>query len=275
MSFETKAPALMSANPAATEAPRDAETSAAAGADPTRFILVNTSHPGNVGATARAMKVMGFSDLVLVNPRYDDVLQREETLAMASGADDVLRQARVVENITQALKGVTYACATAMTPRDFGPPTQAPRGHFPALAAAGQRVGFVFGSERFGLGNDEVYRCHVCLSIPTHPDYGSLNLSQAVQVIAYEWRQALGGFAVEARTRPPQWADGAAVQGLLIHWQDTLVQLGFLDPAAPKKLLPRLNQLLNRAQVTQEEIHILRGIARMIQKRLPAEGKEP
>lgn len=234
--------------------------------DPTRFVLVNTSHAGNVGSAARAMKVMGFSDLVLVAPRWPDVLVREEALAMASGATDVLAHARVVGSLAEALDGVTFACATAMTPRDFGPPTFAPRERFASLAGEGHRVAFVFGGERFGLGNDDVYRCHACLSIPTDPGYGSLNLAQAVQVLAYDWRQALGGFAVEARTAPAQWADGAAVQGLLAHWQQALVDIGFLDPAAPKKLVPRLNQLANRALLTAEEIHILRGIATAVQR---------
>ena len=231
-------------------------------ADPTRFVLVGTSHAGNVGSAARAMKVMGFADLVLVQPRFADMLQREETLALASGALDVLAGARVVDTLAQALDGVSWACATAMTPRDFGPPTFAPREHFAQLAATTQRVAFVFGPERTGLCNEDVYRCHACLSIPTHPDYGSLNLAQAVQLIAYDWRQALGGYAVQQRTTDPTLADGAAIEGLLQHWQQTLVQIGFLDPAAPKKLLPRLQQLLNRAQLTQEEVHILRGIAR-------------
>lgn len=235
--------------------------------DATRFILLNTSHPGNVGAAARAMKVMGFSDLVLVAPRFADVLVQEETLAMASGATDVLERARIVGSLAEALDGVTYLCATAMTPRDFGPPTFAPRDLFATLSAEPHRVGFVFGSERFGMSNEDVYRCHACLSIPTHPDYGSLNLAQAVQLIAYDWRQALGGYAVEARTAPVVHADGAAVQGLLDHWQQALVESGFLDPAAPKKLMPRLNQLFNRAQLTPEEVHILRGIARTLQKR--------
>jgi tRNA/rRNA methyltransferase len=234
--------------------------------DPTRFILINTSHPGNVGATARAMKVMGFSDLVLVAPRYPDVLQQPDTLAMASGATDVLNGARVVATLAEALDGVTYLCATAMTPRDFGPPTHGPRELFSTLAQTPHTVGFLFGSERFGMSNEDVYRCHVCLSIPTHPDYGSLNLSQAVQLIAYEWRQALGGFAVEARTIEPIAADAAAVQGVLDHWQEALIANGFLNPAAPKKLVPRLNQLFNRAQLTPEEVHILRGIARSILK---------
>lgn len=234
----------------------------------TRFVLVGTSHAGNVGAAARAMKVMGFEDLVLVRPRWADVLQREEAVAMASGAEDVLRRARVVDTLAEALADVTWACATAMTPRDFGPPTEAPRPHFERLAPQGHRVALVFGSERYGLANEDVYRCHACLSIPTHPDYGSLNLAQAVQVLAYEWRQALGGYAVQARTAPVTWADGAAVGGLIEHWRDTLVALGFLDPAAPKKLLPRLQQLANRALLTTEEVHILRGVARSVQQAL-------
>ena len=112
------------------------------------------------------------------------------------------------------------------------------------------------------MSNDDVYRCHACLSIPTHPDYGSLNLAQAVQVLAYDWRQALGGFSVQARTAPRDLADGAAVEGLLVHWEEMLVAIGFLDPAAPKKLMPRLRQLFNRAELGTEEVHILRGIAR-------------
>lgn len=232
--------------------------------DRTRFILVNTSHPGNVGAAARAMKVMGFTDLVLVAPRLADAASHPDALAMASGATDVLAAARVVGALADALDGVGFACATAMTPRDFGPPTHAPRALFPSLAAQGAGVGFVFGSERVGLGNDDVYRCHACVSIPTHPDYGSLNLAQAVQLVAYDWREALGSFAVAPRTPAVEPADAAAVQGALAHWRAVLEEIGFLDPAAPKKLVPRLNQLLNRAQPTREEIDILRGIARAV-----------
>ncbi|HJV67568.1 RNA methyltransferase, partial [Ideonella sp.] len=181
----------------------------------------------------------------------------------------------IVGSLAEALDGVTYACATAMTPRDFGPPTFAPRERFAALAAEGHRVAFIFGGERFGMANDDVYRCHACLSIPTDPAYGSLNLAQAVQVLAYDWRQALGGFTVEARTPPVAWADGAAVQGLLAHWQRALVEIGFLDPAAPKKLLPRLNQLANRAALTAEEVHILRGIATAMQRCAAAKSPVP
>jgi tRNA/rRNA methyltransferase len=231
----------------------------------TRFILINTSHAGNVGAAARAVKVMGFSDLVLVAPRWPDVLSREETIQRASGATDVLAKARIVATLDEALDGVTYLCATAMTPRDFGPPTFTPREHLSSLARTPHSVAFLFGSERFGMGNEDVYRCHAALTIPTDPQYGSLNLAAAIQVIAYEWRTALGGFKsvepAQART-DSKLADAQAVAGMLAHWERALVDVGFLDPAAPRKLMPRLNQLFNRAELTAEEIHILRGVAK-------------
>jgi tRNA/rRNA methyltransferase len=232
----------------------------------TRFILIETSHAGNVGATARAMKVMGFSDLVLVRPRWSNVLRREETIQRASGALDVLGQARIVDALDDALEGMTHLCATAMTPRDFGPPTVEPRPHFAGLLD-NQAVAFLFGSERFGMLNEDVYRCHACIRIPTNPQFGSLNLASAVQVLAYEWRLALGGFANpeqnNAKSTPtPERADAQQIAGLLSHWQEALTAINFLDPDSPKKLMPRLNQLLNRADLTQEEVHILRGIAK-------------
>jgi tRNA/rRNA methyltransferase len=266
----------------------------------TRFILINTSHAGNVGAAARAMKVMGFDDLVLVAPRWANVLRREETIQRASGALDVLKNARIVETLDEALDGMTHLCATAMTPRDFGPPTRAPREHFKMLlnqellapvsigleadlvsenslktaknAEKPEGVAFLFGSERFGMQNEDVYRCHVALSIPTDPNFGSLNLAAAVQLIAYDWREALGGFEVQSATGEPQLADAAAVAGMLRHWEEALTDIGFLDPASPKKLMPRLTQLFNRAELRPEEIHILRGIAKaMLARQLSKE----
>jgi len=238
----------------------------------TRFVLIETSHAGNVGGVARAMKVMGFDDLVLVRPRWANVLRREETIQRASGAIDVLAKARIVETLDDALEGVSHLCATAMTPRDFGPPTTSPREHFDALTTPERRVtqpeagvAFLFGSERFGMANEDVYRCHVCLRIPTHAQFGSLNLAAAVQLVAYDWRMALGGFD-DAPPAPASLAasaaDAAMVGGLLQHWEQALVAVDFLDPDAPKKLLPRLNQLLNRAQLAPEEVHILRGVAK-------------
>ncbi len=243
--------------------------------DPTRFVLVGASHPGNVGAAARAIKVMGFADLVLVAPLHADVLAHPQALAMASSAADVLAAGRVVATLDEALDGVHCACATAMTPRDFGPPTHAPRDHFATLAAGRGRVAFVFGPERTGLVNDDVRRCHACVSIPTAPDYGSLNLAQAVQLIAYEWRTALGGWPVVARTVDAELADGAAVAALLAHWRDVLEAIGFLDPAAPRKLMARLRRLANRAALTREEVQILRGIARAVDEAVHATADAP
>ena len=228
----------------------------------TRFVLIETSHAGNVGATARAMKTMGFDDLVLVRPRWANVLRREETIQRASGALDVLANARIVETLDEALEGLTHLCATAMTPRDFGPPTVTPRPHLEVLSKTEHSVGFLFGSERFGMQNEDVYRCHAALSIPTNPGFGSLNLGAAVQLIAYEWRLALGCFPVRAATAEPRYADARQVGGMLEHWERALVDVGFLDPASPKKLMPRLNHLFNRAGLTEEEIHILRGVAK-------------
>lgn len=254
----------------------------------TRFILIQTSHAGNVGGVARAMKVMGFDDLVLVNPRFENVLRREETKQRASGAHDVLEKARVVKHLEDALEGMTHLCATAMTPRDFGPPTRYPREHFQSLLAEGGEgakadegarraqpsgVAFLFGSERFGMLNEDVYRCHVALSIPTNPQFGSLNLASAVQVLAYEWRLALGGFqsneakayqSFEPQGEQRQLASAQEIAGLMGHWQESLVQIGFLDPLAPKKLMPRLQQIFNRADLSSEEVHILRGVAKQM-----------
>ena len=242
--------------------------------DATRFVLIGTSHPGNVGAAARAMKVMGFSDLVLVAPRFDDVLVHPEAQAMASGANDVLLQARIVPTLNEALVGITFACATAMTPRDFGPPTRAPRAMFTELAQTGDAVAFVFGSERFGMSNNDVYRCQICLSIPTMPEYGSLNLAQAVQLLAYDWRDALGSFPVRERTTDSGRADQTAVQGLLEHWRQTLVDIEFLDPNVPRKLMPRLRRLLNRAQLTVAEVDILRGIASAVHRAAAGQSEQ-
>jgi len=234
-----------------------------------------------------------------VRPRWANVLRKEETIQRASGALDVLGNARLVDTLDEALDGISHLCATAMTPRDFGPPTRTPRQHFEMLVKGGLNahvgqaleadwaanaaapagaadaagtapeagVAMLFGCERFGMSNDDVYRCHVALSIPSNPQFGSLNLGAAIQVVAYEWRQALGGFAAqgaaqEAHAPRATRADAAQVGGMLSHWEEALAHIGFLDPDAPKKLMPRLNQMFNRAQLTQEEIHILRGVAK-------------
>jgi tRNA/rRNA methyltransferase len=256
-----------------------------------RFILIEPSHNGNVGAAARAMKTMGFDELVLVAPRDPKVLNRDETIQRASGATDVLAKTQIVATLDDALHGVNHLCATAMTVRDFGPATYSPRAYFDLLlkdehsAQEACRVEadlalktdlkmvFLFGTERFGMKNEDVYRCHAALSIPTNPKYGSLNLASAVQLIAYDWRQALGGYEI-ASSSERELADAAAVSGLLVHWEQALVHLNFLDPLAPKKLMPRLNDLFNRAELREEEIHILRGVAKAMLEAAPKNGAE-
>ena len=159
--------------------------------DRLRFVLVDTSHPGNVGAAARAIKTMGFSQLALVDPRFPEVLSHEEAIAFASGANDVLASAKITSTLDEALEGCNFCVALSARLREFSPPVHAPR----ALAQLVQkneslRVALVFGSERYGLSNEQVEKCQALVSIPTDPTYGSLNLAQAVQILAYECRLA-------------------------------------------------------------------------------------
>jgi tRNA/rRNA methyltransferase len=179
---------------------------------------------------------------------------------------------------------MTHLCATAMTARDFGPPTRAPREHLEAFAArnvaAAQGddtidsidtgIAFLFGSERYGMKNEDVYRCHVALQIPTNPKFGSLNLASAIQLIAYEWQliqsknkyKNLANKTLDAK----KIADAQQIKGLLNHWEEMMLEIGYLDPDLPMKLMPRMQQIFNRAQLRDEEINILRGIARAVQK---------
>lgn len=157
-----------------------------------RFILVGTSHPGNVGAAARAIKTMGFSRLVLVKPRFGDVLKQEEAIAFASGAQDILENALIVETLEEALEDCHFAAALSARLREFSPPIFTPR-QFADNIFTGEHANcaLVFGSERYGLSNEDVEQCHALINIPANPDYSSLNLAQAIQILAYECRMAI------------------------------------------------------------------------------------
>lgn len=237
-----------------------------------RFILVETSHPGNIGAVARAMKTMGFSQLVLVRPRFADAVQNEEAIAFASGAQDILAAARIVETIEEALDGCTFAAALSARLREFSPPVMTPRRLATHLATdAGLEPALIFGSERYGLPNEVVEKCNVLINIPANPSYSSLNLAQAVQVLAYELRMAAMGDALPA-TGIGFHGDAASmaqIEGMYGHLERALVAVDFLDPANPKKLMPRLKRLFSRTQLETEEVNILRGIARQILAKLP------
>ncbi|MDP3672331.1 MAG: RNA methyltransferase [Telluria sp.] len=235
-----------------------------------RFILVQTSRAGNIGALARAMKTMGFCDLVLVEPRCPDALCDPEAIAFASGAQDVLAGARIVSSMAEALEGCNFAAAVSARLREFSPPVWTPRQFAGHVAQQGElRPALVFGNERFGLPNQVVEQCNVLINIPANPAYSSLNLAQAAQVLAYECRVAAQdgqplpagaiGFQGEA-------ASLAQIDGMYRHLEQALVAVGFLDAGNPKKLMPRLKRLFARTQLETEEVNILRGIARQIMK---------
>ncbi|HBF51557.1 MAG TPA: tRNA (cytosine(32)/uridine(32)-2'-O)-methyltransferase TrmJ [Massilia sp.] len=235
-----------------------------------RFVLVETSRAGNVGSVARAMKTMGFSELVLVAPRCADPLTDPEAVAFASGAIDVLSNARIVGSIGEALQGCNFAAAVSARLREFSPPVWTPRGFAGHIAAQDDlRPALIFGNERVGLPNDIVEGCNVLINIPANPAYSSLNLSQAAQVLAYECRMGAVGDALPAT--PVGFHGEAAsltqIEGMYAHLEEALVSIGFLKADNPGKLMPRLKRLFSRTGLETEEVNILRGIARQILKR--------
>lgn len=234
--------------------------------DRLRFVLIGTSHPGNVGAAARAIKTMGFSRLVLVNPRFPDVAAHDEAIAFASGAQDILTSAEVVASVDEALAGCNFAAALSARLREFSPPVLSPRALAAQLAAdPALDAALLFGSERYGLPNEVIEKCNVLINIPTDPGYSSLNLAQAVQVLAYECRLAQ---SEETRSAGIGFQGTAAslaqIDGMYAHLEQALVAIGFLDPDNPKKLMPRLRRLFSRTQLETEEVNIVRGIAHHI-----------
>ncbi len=222
-----------------------------------RVVLCATAHPGNIGSAARAMRTMGITDLALVNPqRYPD----PQTQWFAAGAVDVLESARVCATLEDALEGVSFAVACSARRRDIAVPlTDVRSAAQEAVAQAQQqRVAFVFGNETSGLSNDEVSRCHLLASIPVDPAFSSLNVAAAVQVFCYELRMACGAALPEER--PPLLAAINDVEAFYRHLETTLVEIGFLDPRQPRKLMQRLRRLFGRTRLQVEEVNILRGI---------------
>ena len=232
-----------------------------------RFVLVETSRAGNVGSVARAMKTMGFSDLVLVAPRCADPLNDPEAVAFASGANDVLQGARIVASIGEALEGCNFAAAVSARLREFSPPVWTPRAFSTHVAGQGElHPALILGNERVGLPNEIVEGCNVLINIPANPGYSSLNLSQAAQVLAYECRMAAAGDGVDSRGVGFQGdaASLAQIEGMYAHLEEALVAIGFLNASNPKKLMPRLKRLFSRTGLETEEVNILRGVARQI-----------
>ncbi|MCB6182523.1 RNA methyltransferase [Leeia sp. TBRC 13508] len=237
-----------------------------------RVVLSHTSHPGNIGATARAMKNMGLSKLYLVNPKH---FPDEEATTRASGAADVLENAIVVDSLAKALEGTVVAAALTSRRRELGPELMDARrcaAHLCDLAQT-EEVALVFGNETNGLSIEEVSLCNLLVTIPTNPVYSSLNLAQAVQVLTYECRMAINT-SVENVVERHQLATHEEIELFYQHLEQSLIEVGFLNPANPKRLMPRLRRLFGRKQLEKEEVDILRGMIKVMQKGKGKNGLE-
>lgn len=229
-----------------------------------RIVLIHTSHSGNIGAVARAMKNMCLSELYLVNPRQ---FPNEEATARASGADDVLQHAVVCDNLDQALEGCELVYGSSARLRTLRWPQVDPRQAAGQIAAESEqgRVAILFGREHSGLTNDELERCHYLLNIPANSDYSSLNIAAACQVVAYELMMASQLPVVEAE-ETNDLATADEVEGLHRHLEETLIRLQYLNPEQPKLLMRRLRRLYHKARLEKMEVNILRGILKSTQK---------
>lgn len=236
--------------------------------DKVRIVLSHASHPGNIGAAARAMKTMGLDSLYLVNPKsFPD----KEAERRAAGAWDVLGNATVCANLDEALSGTVLAAAVTARPRSLSHEVfDARHGALELMRYARQsHVALVFGTEMSGLTSFEVGRCQIAVHIPANPGYSSLNLASAVQVMAYELRMAL--------PQPGPFSESSGVvagfdeiEMLYRHIERVAISSGFLDPGEPKRLMQRIRRLFARARLEKEEVNILRGILGACEKRLHA-----
>jgi tRNA (cytidine32/uridine32-2'-O)-methyltransferase len=231
---------------------------------PVRIVLVETSHPGNIGAVARAMKTMGLSDLRLVAPKsFPDA----QASARASGADDILERAGVMDDLPAAIADCSYVVGASARTRSGRWPVVDPRSCADRIVSrsAGERSAIVLGPEQSGLTNEDLARCHALVHIPTVPEFGSLNLAMATQVLCYELRMAMlarsGGDGepgqAEQREAPP--ATAAEIEGFHLQLEALLTESGFLRPDHPKQLRRKLRRLFMRAELDRNEINILRG----------------
>lgn len=239
---------------------------------PVRFVLVAPSHPGNVGAAARAMKNMGAHELVLVRPA---VFPHADATAMASGADDLLVRARVVDSLDAAVAGCGLVLGTSARVRaQYYWPGYTPREAAPRLLAAAREgaAAVLFGTERTGLTNEELERCNALVHIPANPEFESLNLSQAVQVVAYELRLALDLPPLRPEREAPL-APADELERLYAHFDAVLKEVDFTDRNGGPHLLRRVKRILARAELDQQEVNILRGILSAVQGRRRRAGE--
>jgi tRNA/rRNA methyltransferase len=234
--------------------------------DRIRIVLSRPSHPGNIGATARAMKTMGFADLRLVGPRR---LPDAEAQALAAGGADILANARIAKSLEEALERTVLAVGFSARGRDLSHPLRALRDAAPAIlaAAAAGPVALVFGNETSGLTNEEMGHCRMQVAIPADPAYSSLNLAAAVQVACYELANQASSFAPPgvAEREPATTED---VDALFAHWESAMVESGYLDRANPGRLMERLRRLFARTGLERSEVKALRGMLAAFQERM-------
>jgi TrmH family RNA methyltransferase len=233
-----------------------------------RIVLVGTTHPGNIGAVARAMKNMGLEDLALVRPRY---FPHAEATARASGAEDLLQAATVTEHLADALEGCRFVAGASARARTIDWPSLAPRECAERLVAEsrGGDVAAVFGPEKSGLTNEDLDHCQALLSIPAEPAFSSLNLAMAVQIVCYELRLARAAAPAPPEREVPL-VKSEDLERFYTHLEQVLTASGFLDPDNPRFLMRRLRRLFARAEPDENEINILRGILASLQ---PAPGR--
>ncbi len=223
-----------------------------------RVVLCQTSHPGNIGSAARAMKTMGFQHLYLVQPQsFPDA----HATALATGAADLLEGAVVTETLSQALTGCSFAIGLSARKRNLSHELINVRQAAleATQIASKQTIAFVFGNETSGLSNAELDCCQMLAMIPANPEYTSLNLAAAVQIMCYELRMAISGGDLPV-SEGAELATNESVEGFYAHLQETLVQIGYINPRAPKKLMERIRRIYARARLEKEEVNLLRGI---------------
>lgn len=231
--------------------------------DNLRIVLVNTTHPGNIGATARAMKNMGIGELYLVAPKH---YPHEDALFRAANAVDVLDRAVVVDTLDQAIADCALVIGSSARERAIPWPLLDARAACEQAYREAQRhkVALVFGREDRGLTNEELQKCQLHIHIPTNPEYSSLNVAMAVQLVAYELRMAhLAGGARSADSMADwdlQFAGGEDIERFFVHLEQTLTEMGFLKTDAPKQTAARLRRLFQRTRLDTMEVSILRGI---------------
>ncbi len=240
-----------------------------------KIVLINTTHPGNIGAVARAMKNMGFRQLCLVAPKH---FPADEATARASGADDILEHATLVDSLEEALVGCHWVAGLSARQRRVAWPTLLARDAAVRISQEiktkqNLQVALLFGQEQSGLSNEEMARCHFQITIPADSDYASLNLAQAVQIITYELRMAfladtarVAGAESGILTAAEEIATADEMESFYTHLEATLIQIRLLNPEYPGYLMAHLRRLYSKGGITKTELNILRGILTATQK---------